>query len=79
MTEIVFNHESWVVVTAAWTVASKRDGKIVICYPWSAMSGLSGWGDSATGVARLEIAMSMAEFLEHTKQGQRADLRAYQT
>jgi hypothetical protein len=76
--EIVFNHDSWTVVTSAWTVGSKRSGTIVICYPWSALSGLSGWGDSATGVARLEIAMSMNQFLEHTKTGQRTDLRGYQ-
>lgn len=78
MTEIIFLHDDWTVVTSSWSVASKKPNKIVICYPWSGLSGISMWGDSSTGVARIELDLSMAVFLERTKLGNRLDLRAYQ-
>jgi hypothetical protein len=78
MTELVFHHDGWTVVTSAWTVATKHDGEIAVCYPWSAMNGLGAWGDAATGVARLDLAMTMAEFFERTKAGGRVDLRSSQ-
>lgn len=78
MSEIVFNHDGWTVVTSAWTAASKRPDKVIVCYPWSGMSGMSMWGDAATGVARIEFDMTMADFLARTQLGRRADFRPHQ-
>lgn len=78
MSELIFEHDGWTVVTSAWTAASKGADKIVLCYPWSSFNGFSAWGDSATGVAHLEIPMSMSDFIKRTGVSDRADLRVYQ-
>lgn len=76
MTELLFLHDKWTVVTSTWTVASKSAEGIVLCYPWSGLNGMSLWGSDATGVARIEFDMSMPQFLEMTKHSGRVDLRA---
>jgi hypothetical protein len=75
VTELLFYHDGWTVVTSSWTVASKSASGIVLCYPWSGLNGFSLWGSDATGVARVEIAIPMQKFVEMTKHGGRVDLR----
>lgn len=63
MTVLMFMHGGWEVVTSAWTVAAKDrpNEAITICYPWSSSSGF-GWMDNSTGVARVELAITLTDF-----------------
>lgn len=61
---LIFNDGPWTIAVNGYTVATKNKGSIVICYPWSGMSGISAWGDAATGVARVEFNMPIEEFLK---------------
>lgn len=75
---LLFMHGGWQVATSAWTVAVKGMNTITICYPWSAASGL-GFIDSATGVARVDLNLTMAVFLEYVRcaRGGFVDLRGF--
>jgi hypothetical protein len=72
---LLLNHEGWEVVTAAWSAAAKPGDKVQVCYQWGA-DRLS-WFDSATGIARVGLNLSMAEFLRLVQRGGVTDLRPY--
>jgi hypothetical protein len=77
---LVFKDGGWTVCTGGYTVAAKHGRGIVICYPWSGMSGISAWGDAATGVARVELEIPMELFLDVAAKarGGVIDLRSHQ-
>ncbi len=74
MTTLIFRDRNWEVTTPAWTVASKKQGQLVLCYPWSPASG-TGFRDSSTGVARVVLETDMQEFLRRVAAGGIIDLR----
>lgn len=77
MVTLLFRHEGWDVVTAAWSASAKPGKNVQICYQWGA-NGISFF-DSATGIRRLEIPIEMRVFLDALSGGGGViDLRQYQ-
>ena len=65
MTVLIFNDRGWQVATAAWSAGAKGEKAITICYQWGA-DGTSLF-DGATGNARCELEMTMAEFINRLR------------
>lgn len=61
MTVLVFEHDGWVVSTSSWTVASRDDRSVTICYQW----GGPGISFFANGVANAKVTLPvpMTRFL----------------
>lgn len=64
---LVFNDRGWSVATSSWSVASKGDDAITVCYQWGA-DGISFF-DSATGIARCTFAITMVQFMRRVAEG----------
>ena len=67
MTVLLFNHSGWEVMTASWTAAAKPGNKVQIAYVWGAnwISAI----DSATGVAKTELNISLGDFWKRIGRG----------
>lgn len=61
MKAIIVNKGGWEVVTASWTAAAKPGRAVEIAYVWGA-DGVSFF-QSATGVERVTLNITMQEFL----------------
>jgi hypothetical protein len=60
MATLIFEHDGWTVVTAAWAAASKDHTTTHVCYPWNDASGLRSlfpMGGTAVGVAQVNGAI----------------------
>ncbi len=73
MTVLVFNHAGWEVATSSWTVATKSEREITLCYTWGADK--FDRSDQSVSTARLYIAISMRDFLTHVAGNAIVDLR----
>ncbi len=58
---LVFNHEGWLVMTAAWSAAGKPGKQTEVCYQWGA-DRFSVF-ESATGIRRVTFKQDIAEFM----------------
>lgn len=76
MSALLFNHDGWEVLTSAWTVAAKPGNQVQICYQWGA--DWISWVDSATGIRRINLNVTMSEFVGAVSKGGIVDCRQMQ-
>lgn len=67
MTVLVFRHDGYTVVSSSWTMASKGEQSVDLCYTWG--PDRFSWGSTAVGTARVKVNLSMADFLTAISKG----------
>jgi hypothetical protein len=63
---LIFKHQGWDVVTSSWTAAVKPGKQVLLCYQWA--GGFSR-GQSSEGTVRVNLNITMDQFLDLIKDG----------